>query len=110
MSETLKHLLWECADSYRIWEYYNQIIASVDEPQDRVICYEDILRRCDNSGSNIIKVRIVQAMIQIARPTNWDRNKVTDLIKDLVKKEKYNSLIYKHEKRFTSQWKNFLQI
>jgi hypothetical protein len=110
MSETLKHLLWECADSYRIWEYYNQIIASVDEPQDRVICYEDILRRCDNSGSNIIKVRIVQAMIQIARPTNWDRNKVTDLIKDLVKKEKYNSLIYKHEKRFTSQWKIFLQI
>jgi hypothetical protein len=53
---------------------------------------------------------MVQAMIQIARPTNRDRNKVTDLIKDLVKKEKYNSLIYKHEKRFTSQWKIFLQI
>jgi exonuclease III len=108
--ETLKHLIWECSDSLRIWEHYNQIMTSLNEPQECVNLYEDIFRKCENSGSSIIKIRIVQAMIQIARPTNWDRNKVTELIKDLVVKEKYNSLIYKHEKRFTSQWLKFVDI
>jgi hypothetical protein len=110
IKETLKHLIWECSDSLRIWEHYNQIMSSINEPQECVNLYEDIFRKCENSGSSIIKIRIVQAMIQIARPTNWDRNKVTELIKDLVVKEKYNSLIYKHEKRFTSQWLKFVDI
>ena len=105
--ETLKHLIWECSDAYRIWNHFNQIVKDINEEQDSVNHYEDIFQTCRNAGNNMVKIRIIQAMIQIVRPTNWSRGSVVELIKEIINKEKYNSLIYKLNKRFTNQWKKF---
>ncbi len=105
--ETLKHLIWECSESNRIWNHFNQIVKDINEEQDSVTQYEDIFQNCRNAGNNMVKMRIIQAMIQIVRPTNWNRGRVVELINEIINMEKYNSLIYKLDKRFTNQWKKF---
>ena len=44
MSETYRHLLWECGESRRIWRSFNEYVMSIGSPH-RVNVYDDILKR-----------------------------------------------------------------
>jgi hypothetical protein len=55
-------------------------------------------------------MKIIQEMIQIDRPKNWDKTKVIESIKTIMNIEKYNSIKYKQESKFYNKWKQFLKL
>jgi hypothetical protein len=54
----------------------------------------------------MIKMKIIQELIQIERPRNWKKDKVDTLIKNLMEIERFNA--YKQNKimKFNKIWKN----
>ncbi len=48
----------------------------------------------------IVKAKIIQALIQIERPINWDRERLLDTIKDLINVERYNAVVSKTSNKF----------
>ena len=55
-----------------------------------VVNYENIFTIDSNRMISMIKVRLIQAMIQIQRPTGWGIEKIRQLALELKCIEKYN--------------------
>ena len=55
----------------------------------------------------IVKAKIIQALIQIERPMNWNREKLLDTIKDLIKVERYNAVVSRTINKFNLKWNIF---
>ncbi len=58
----------------------------------------------------IVKAKIIQALIQIERPMNWDRERLLDTIKDLINVERYNAVVSKTINKFKVKWTLFENI
>jgi hypothetical protein len=58
----------------------------------------------------IVKAIIIQALIQIERPMNWDRERLLDTIKDLINVERYNAVVSKTINKFKVKWILFENI
>jgi hypothetical protein len=58
----------------------------------------------------IVKAKIIQALIQIERPINWDRDRLLDTIKDLINVERYNAVVSKTINKFKVKWTLFENI
>ena len=58
----------------------------------------------------IVKAIIIQALIQIERPMNWDRQRLLDTIKDLINVERYNAVVSKTINKFKIKWEAFENI
>ena len=111
ITEKLEHLVWGCTHSRAIWEIYNEIMREVfGQNQDCVNSYEDVYEASERPCINIIRLKIIQEMIQIERPTNWNKNKVKEIIINLVNIEKYNSIKFKTETKFHKKWNNFKNL
>jgi hypothetical protein len=72
--------------------------------QDCVINYEDIFKIGPNMANNVVKVKTIQTMIQIERPKNWNMNRYTNIILNLIKTEKYNAIKNGKLHIFTKSW------
>jgi hypothetical protein len=59
---------------------------------------------------SIVKMKIIQALIQIERPTNWNREKLLDTIKDLMNVERYNATVSRTINKFKIKWNHFENI
>jgi hypothetical protein len=107
--ENLKHLIWDCDHSSKIWNCLNQIFRESDpnNESDLVGKYENIFEACKNPSYTIIKLKIIQEIIQIVRPKNWNKDKVVQVIKSLWSTEKFNAIRYKNESKFNKTWKQF---
>jgi hypothetical protein len=57
----------------------------------------------------IVKAKIIQALIQIERPMNWNREKLLDTITDLINVECYNAIVSRTINTFNVKW-NHLKI
>ena len=55
----------------------------------------------------IVKAKIIQALIQIERPMNWNREKLLDTIKDLINVERYNAVVSRTINKFNLKWNIF---
>ncbi len=55
--------------------------------------YEDVFQTCEMPVIGIVKAKIIQALIQIERPMNWNREKLLDTITDLINVERYNAMV-----------------
>ena len=66
--ENFKHLFGECRESRRMWRAFNEYMGSIGH-QHRVTGYEEVFTIDGNRIISMIKVRVVQAMIQIERRT-----------------------------------------
>jgi K+/H+ antiporter YhaU regulatory subunit KhtT len=49
-------------------------------------------------------MKIIQEMIQIERPMNWNREKLETIIKELIKIEKYNANVTRSIGKFKIKW------
>jgi hypothetical protein len=78
--------------------------------KDTVEKYENIFEACKSPSNNVIKLKIVQELIQIVRPKNWNSEKVKQIIKDLYLTERYNAIKYKNELKFYKSWSKFEYI
>jgi hypothetical protein len=58
----------------------------------------------------MIKIKVVQALIQIERPVNWNREKLLVIIEDLVNVERFNASISRNLEKFNTKWKQFVNL
>ena len=70
MTESLRHLLWECKHVKHIWSLFNDLMNQVEKGLECVNNYEDVFRTCEMPAISIVKAKIIQALIQIERPKN----------------------------------------
>jgi hypothetical protein len=103
--ETTKHLLWECVHSRNIWNIYNQLILD-----ENVNSYDDVYAVNNDYSTVLIKIKIIQELIQIERPKNWTPVRVTDIICQLMSTEKHNALITKTITKFNKKWSKYLNL
>ncbi len=62
---------------------------------------------CELPAISIVKAKIIQALIQIKRPMNWNRKKLLDTIKDLINVEQYNAVVSRAINKFNLKWNIF---
>jgi hypothetical protein len=94
--EDSKHLLWECYHSRNIWRLFNQSILNQRHNENIVESFDDVFKIRGDAGTILVKMRIIQEMIQIERPKNWIQDNITKIREDLLKIEEY---IYKYENK-----------
>ena len=106
-TENTRHLLWECFDANKIWKLYNSEISETSDENPPVTKYEDIFLTPKSPSVCLVKIKIIQEMIQINRPTSWTTNNIKNLVKNLIDMEKYNAVKCYKIKSFESKWKKF---
>jgi hypothetical protein len=82
----------------------------VENGQECVNNYECVFQACEMPASGIIKAKVIQALIQIERPTNWNREKLIYTIKDLINVERYNASVSRTINKFIVKWNQFKSI
>ena len=105
ITETSKHLLWECEHARKIWKLYNEVIED-----EEVITYEDIFKFDHNDSTITIKIKIIQELIQIDRPKNWNKCKIINIIMNLMNIEKYNATKLGSLPNFNKKWKKYHKL
>jgi hypothetical protein len=102
--ESTKHLLWECSHVKHIWSLFNILLTSIGCLKDTVNNYENVYSPAAMSGINLIKIRIIQELIQIDRPKNWELLKIKKIAIDLICIEKYNANKTNTKHKFEPKW------
>ena len=105
LTETTEHLLWECVHVRHIWTLYNDLMINLTKPDERILKYEDIYKVGFSSGIIQIKISLIKELIQIVRPTNWNENKLYNLIKEQIKIDEYISKRYFIPNKCINKWK-----
>ena len=109
--ETTEHLLWECVESKKIWTLYNIILSKNLYSDQKILKYEDLYRTEPSSSVSIIKMKIIQEMIQIERPKNWCMARLVNTIIRIRDLEIASSTGPIGRKKETlNKWKNFLDL
>jgi hypothetical protein len=103
--ETSKHLLWECADSKKMWSSYNDILKQSNYENMIISCYEDLYRIEGVPLLMTIKLKLIQELIQIVRPTNWCKNRTINLILQLRNIEMHS--MNPDNIKIMRRWENF---
>jgi hypothetical protein len=109
-TETTKHLLFQCKQVENIWKLFNAIMVEVKQEENKVENYDDVYKSCSNPAVSLFKIKTIQSLIQIQRPTNWTKNNLVELLKDIQSIEKYNAIKNKSFEKFERKWKIFNKI
>ena len=72
--------------------------------------YENLYRTEDLPILSLIKLKLIQELIQIKRPTNWNKNRTVQIIVSLRNKELYNGELNRDLNKARKRWNNFLHI
>jgi hypothetical protein len=102
--ETINHLLWECAHARNIWDIFNHFMTKWGKNEEKVQSYENIYKIGNTPGTAIIKIRIIQELIQMERPKNWTTKSLEFLIEKLIQTDEYNAKQTHSEVKFLSKW------
>jgi exonuclease III len=110
MIENIDHLMWECKESKQIWKCYNEVLNDLGLERMILNKREDLYKTEILSPLSLIKMKIIQEIIQIERPKNWSKNNVHNLIKHIRNIEVQNATD-KHETiSINRKWKHFLNV
>ena len=80
-------IVWSWGES---GEPFNEYLTSRNMAEHRVESYEDIFKIGNNRTPNMLKIRTVQAFIQIERRVGWSQIKIQKLAIELKQIELYN--------------------
>jgi hypothetical protein len=56
-----------------------------------VLDYENIFTKGNNAKMIKVKMKVIQGMIQIDRPVNWTKDKITNISNEIRNTELYNA-------------------
>ena len=88
--ETTKHMLWGCVESRNIWQLFNKWIKNNSTVAKEVIEYQDIYIIDNCAHVCKVKMKIIQEMIQIVRPSGWNMDRMNLISNDIKRIELYN--------------------
>ena len=103
--ETTKHLLWECYQAHKVWIAFNDLLKNIGFPNDCVESYDKIYNHSSSAAITTIKIKTIQELIQIDRPTNWNKERVVSMALEIVNIEKYNSKVNNCLREYNVKWK-----
>jgi hypothetical protein len=103
--ETINHLLWECVHVRNIWSIYNSLMIKLGKVKECVLEYDDVYKTGEFQSIVIIKIKLIQELIQIERPKNWNNEKLKSMINTIIKCEEYNANINLTLEKFRNNWK-----
>ena len=89
--ETYKHLIWECGEAKKIWQLFNEFAISANQCEERILDYDNVFKIGNNATMNKVKIKVVQEIIQIERPSNWTINKIIKIAREMKRIEIYNA-------------------
>jgi hypothetical protein len=102
--ESTKHLLWDCSQVRHIWSLFNKLVQSVGSHCDQVLKYDDVYTATSSAAINLIKIRLIQEMIQIERPAGWTDIHITKILNEIMNCEKYNATKSNSITKFYNKW------
>jgi hypothetical protein len=102
--ENTKHMLWSCVQVDRIWKIYNNMLLSINQRNDSLNSFDDIYKTSENAEIVLIKIKVIQSLIQIERPSNWSENNLKKIVKDIVDVEKYNHSVNGKMLMYEQKW------
>jgi hypothetical protein len=73
--EDSRHMLWDCVHARSIWNKYNNLVRRLNQLDEEAKTYENVFAPGNNSAICLIKIKVIQALIQIERPKNRNHNK-----------------------------------
>ena len=88
--ETTRHLLWGCVESRNIWELFNVWSANNNTISNVMNEYQDIYKIDDCAHVCKVKMKIIQEMIQIERPSGWNLERINLISNNIKRIELYN--------------------
>ncbi len=106
--EDTKHLLWNCIHAKNIWSLYNSLMKSANAKE--VENYEDIFTPGIPYAICLIKIKLIQEMIQIERPMNWKPENIKNIITNLMKIEQHNATNDTKLSNYHKNWSTFITI
>ncbi len=96
--ETYRHLIWDCREAKKIWQSFNEWMSYIEKQDERVLTYDGVFEIGNLDTLTKIKIRVIQAMIQVERPINWSIENVKKIVNELKGIEIYNSKIRKNNR------------
>jgi hypothetical protein len=90
--ESTKHLLWECVESRNIWVLFNRWTTNGNSVSNLINEYKDIYHIDDCGHVCKVKMKIIQEMIQIERPSGWNIERINKISNEIKRIEIYNKL------------------
>jgi hypothetical protein len=109
-TETTKHLLWECKWSQDMWNNLNSIYRKMNLKEGFIRKYDDLFNFKSCSGSNTIKLKLINELIQIERPKHLNEQNIVIIINKLKNIEKYIAIKNKQLTKYYAKWSKFEQI
>jgi hypothetical protein len=110
LTETTKHLLWECEHNKQIWSLFNALMNQVGNYRECVKKYEEVFQTCQLPGICTVKMKIIQEMIQVEKTVNWNGEKPEMIIREIIKIEKYNATVTRTIVKFKIKWNSIEKI
>jgi hypothetical protein len=93
LKETYRHLFWECVEAKKVWHSFNEYVRTIiGLPECEVRDYEDVFKVANVGSVSVIKVKVIQAMIQIERPSGWNQENIRKIAVEVKMIELYNSV------------------
>jgi len=109
-TENTKHLLYECVQAKNIWTLFNSLMTKTKQDSSKVEQYRDLYKVSNHPAINLVKIKVIQSLIQIIRPINWSENNLTDIINESRNLEKYISVKNRTERQFEKKWDIFKDL
>ena len=66
---------------------FNNLMTQISNSHECGNKYEDIFQTCERPGNSIFKTKIIQELVQIERPKNWNREKLLTIVMELKNME-----------------------
>ena len=82
MIEDNNHLLFSCEYSRRMWNTFNTVIQETCPSSKKVERFEDIYDFSGSKLENLTKIKLIQATIQIIRPTVWTEDRIRNIVRE----------------------------
>ena len=79
-------------------------MIKVSQSRDCVNNYQSIYTTANLPATTLIKIKVIQEMIQILRPKSWNKDKMEDLVKDLFTTENYIARKNHDLEKFYKKW------
>jgi hypothetical protein len=68
---------------------YNKFISKLGNEQDSVKEYDNVYKVGSSPAIALVKIKVIQELIQIERPKNWNDEKMDSLVEELICNERY---------------------
>jgi hypothetical protein len=102
--EDYEHLFWGCRWSKLAWVNYNIVISNMGLKEGYINSYKDIYNFNNTAAVNTIKLKIINELIQITRPTHLNKDYIENLIVNIKKMEQYIANKNKTINSFNKKW------